>query len=124
DAEAVAAEVAGLELVAVARVVEQGDAVAVEGGEARLGAGGDGHPLPRDGVAVLEAGGADVVGGDAEPPGDLADEVLGPDAAFLDPEEEVLAGAGEVVRGDFLDLEVFGGGLDDAAGAGQVAGDE
>src|SRR5205823_4020981 len=100
DAEVVAAQVAGLELVAVPAGAQDAQVVAVEGAEACFAGGGDGHPLPGDGVAVLEAGGADLAGGDVEEAGELADEVLGAHAALLHPQVEVIALAGGLVGGD------------------------
>src|SRR5262249_55544986 len=94
DAEAVAAQVARLELVPVAAEVEQADALTLQPVEAVRGRGGDGNPLPRDGVPVLEASHPDLAGSDFQAARDLPAEVVGPHAAFLDPEVEEVTGAG------------------------------
>jgi hypothetical protein len=85
-----------------------------------LGAGGDGDHLPGDGAAVLQAGGANLAGRQAEAARHLADEILGPQVALLDPQVQEVALAARLVGGDLLDLEVLRLGLDPAADAGQV----
>ncbi len=117
-------QVAGLELVAVATDVEQPHAVAVQLRQPAFRADGDRHHLPRDGVAVLESGRADFADGYVEAARDLADEVFGPHVALLDPEIEEISLARRRVGGDFLDLEILGDGLDAAADAGQVGGEQ
>src|SRR5207245_1123503 len=82
----------------------------------------DGDPLTRDGLPVLEAGGTDFVVGDAQASRDLSIEILGSHGALLDPEVDMVAAAARLVSGDFLDLEVFGLLLDQAANAWQVLG--
>src|SRR5262249_45606490 len=107
DAEAVAVQVAGAELVAVAADGQQANAVAFDLAEAILEVAGYGHHLARDGVAVLQAGGADVIGSDTQPAGELADEILRSHGALFDPEIEEAALAGGRIGGDFLNLEVL-----------------
>src|SRR5260370_19012610 len=98
------------------------DAVAIQLGQARLCGDRDGHHLARDGVAILEARGADRAGRQVEPAGDLADEVFSAHAALLDPEVEIVALAAGLVGGDFFDLKVFWFALDASTDAGQVGG--
>ena len=124
DAEAVAAQVAGLELVGVPAGLQDADAVAVELRDVRLALLRHRHPLPRDGVAVLEAGGADVARMRAEPLGDRAGEELRRDPALLDPEVQVIARPGRLVGRHLLDLEVVVAHADPPADAGQLGGEQ
>ena len=71
-------------------------------------------------MPVLQARSADVARRYAQPPRDLLDEPLRPEAAFLDPQEQVFAAAARFVRGDLLDLEILGLRLETAADAEQV----
>src|SRR5262249_12612339 len=106
DAKAIAVEVPRLELVAVPADAEDADAVAFEVVEARLDRCRHRHHLPRDGVPALQPRGADIADGNAEPPRDLAREILRAHAALLDPQVQELARAARLIRGDFLDLEI------------------
>ena len=108
DAEAVAVQVAGLELVAVAADAQEPDAVAVQLRQPTLRPHGDRHHLPRHGMTVLQPGRADLADRNVEPPGHLTDEVFGPHATLFQPEKEEIPLAGRRVSGDLLDLEVFG----------------
>src|SRR5262245_19773377 len=115
---------AGFELVGVPARLQDSHLVAVEGGEARLAGGGHGHPLGRDGMTILQSGGAHLGGRDVESFGELADEVFRAHAALLHPEIEEITLAGRLVGGDLRHLEVLGLRLDAPADAGQVGGDE
>src|SRR5207253_70815 len=86
DAEAIAVQMTGLELVGVLADAQDVDAVAVELRQLALDADWHRHHLARDGVAILEAGRADFRRSDAETTRNLTREELGAHVAFLDPE--------------------------------------
>ena len=124
DAKAIAAQMARFEFVRVSRDLQDADAVAFEVGESIAANIRHRNPLPGDGVAILEPGGADFVVGDAEASGNLALEVLRPHRALFDPEIDVIAAAAGLVSGDFFDLEIFRLLLDRAANAGEFFGNQ
>src|SRR5437899_1679133 len=99
DLEAIAVQMAGLELVAMPAGAQDPEAVAIELPDLWLGRRRYGDPLPGDCVPVLHAGRANVVGPDTETLGDLAHEELRSEIAFLDPEIKVLPLAAWLVRG-------------------------
>ena len=83
----------------------------------------DGKMLAGDGLLVLHAGVADVGLSDAKGAGDPVDGVAGGQAAFFNQQVKVLPRARGFVKGLFIDEEVLGALLDDAADAGDVLGD-
>jgi hypothetical protein len=116
--ETVAAEVAGLELVAVARQGEHLQAVAVKVGRGGEGAGdgeGEGSVLGGEGVAILEAGGACIAGGDAKASGEEADRLERVEAPLPEVDIEMLADPGGGVSGQLVDLEVVEGSAEDGS---------
>ena len=122
--EAVAAQVAGAQLVHVARHLEHAHALDVEVLGLGRGSVVQAHPLACDGLLVLEAGPAGVFGACADGLRKLACRVGGVDAALFDPEVQVLTFAGGQVGGQLLDDEVFGRVLQPAGDRGDVATDE
>lgn len=107
NAETIPFQVARLQLICVPGVFEQLQAVAVDFLEVRFGMDRNGNPLPRDGVAVLQPGRADVAHGDTQLLSEHPREVFWPNGAFFEPEIEMLPGAARRIRGDFFDFKIL-----------------
>src|SRR5262249_3009768 len=120
--KAIPAQAARSQLVRVATDAEESDAVAIQLREPWFDSRRHGNHWPRDGVPVLEPGGTHVARPEAESLGDLAREVLGAHAAFLDPQVRKIAAAGWLVGRYFLDLEILRLNLDAAANPWQIGG--
>ncbi len=78
---------------------------------------GQGEHLGGAGVAIFESGIADAPCGDAEGFGDGLHEVLGSLPGTGEAHEEVIANAAGLVQRNFIHDEIFGLGLDLAAGS-------
>src|SRR5207244_2691258 len=124
NAETIAVQMAGLQLVAVPRYRQHTHAVAVQSRQVRLGARRDRHHLARHGATVLHARGADLAHRYIEALRHLPSEELGAHIALLDPEIEKVADTAGCVGRNFLDLEVLQFDLDASADPGQVGGQQ
>ncbi len=117
DGEAVAGQVARLELVGVAGDLENSDVGDAEPAYALRVRPLDGDPLPRHGVRVLQPGRADVAPLAVQRPGKPIDGLSRAEASLFNDGVGVVAHARCRIKGEFLDEEIFGSCLDDAPGA-------
>jgi hypothetical protein len=119
-AYAVAAQVAGAQLVAVAAHVEDLDPRHRERGDPFLVRAVDAEPLGRDRSRILEARVPDGPFRHAQLVRDAADHFEGAEAALADAQVDMLALARGLVERNLVDAEVVGGPPQDPARAGQV----
>ena len=120
DGEAVARQVAWLELVRVAGGLQdanfrEGHLLELLGRDVL-----DRDPLPGDRLGVFQARQADVPPGDVQGSGDAVQGLPRADPFLLDQGVNVGAGAAGRVQGQLLHEEILRPGLDDAADAGQI----
>ena len=124
DGEAVAGQVTGAQLVAMAAGGEDTHPRDVQRQGLLRAHAGDGDGLPGGGPGILEPGVAELPLPHSQRPGQLLEEVEGGQAGLLDLQVEVFPLAAGRVEGDLLDPEILGADLDPAAGAGEAFGEE
>src|SRR5690606_21131888 len=123
DGEAVGAQVAGAELVAVARGREHAKPLALEPQRPLRRHPGETHPLRGDGVAILEARDPHVPRRDAEGASQAARDEEGVLSLLLHEHEEVLPLSARRVEGDLVHPEILGAGLDGRVDPGEFGRD-